>query len=247
MSEPTDSNIQTESKEAASSEAGSSSATLPKTKKDGISEQNRQAQKMLKVVTIVEIVIFAILSILNIWSVHELTEYDPYYKLYYFYAIAGVIMIVLLCVAYFRKWLAFQFMSVIIVMLWATYCAGTVYSCRLMVRTKKLEEPYMHAEMYVVFEGKVYTWEGKTVIYGLPPEWEDLDSHVAIVARDDSGIPTQELHSKGINEGCMIYYQEDYKYILVEVVTGSLFEFIDPDDPPGETISTATTAIGVGI
>ena len=44
----------------------------------------------------------------------------------------------------------------------------------------------------------------------------------------------------------MIFYQDGYKYILVEVVTGSLFEFINPDDPPDDTVSTAMTTLGVG-
>ena len=223
------------------------SPTQPKTAgSKTISGQKKQKSKALKILTIVEIAVIAVLSALNIWGVAELAHFDPYYKLYYFYAISGVIFIVLLIVAYYRKWLGFQLISIILFMLWSTYCAATVYSCRLLTHVKKMEEPYMNAEMYVVFNGKLYTFEGKTIVYGLPAEWEDLQSRAIIKARDDSKIPTEELTSKGIPEGSMIFYQEDYKYILVEIVTGSLFEFIDPNDPPTEPISTNTTTIGLG-
>ena len=98
-----------------------------------------------------------------------------------------------------------------------------------------------------MFNGKVYEWKkDNTVMYGLPADWEKLDLRATIVARDDSGKPTEELHAKGVDAGSMIFYQDNCKYILVEVITGSLFEFVDPDDLPEDTITTATTTLGIG-
>ena len=210
------------------------------------SEQEQKKKKLVLIFTVAEVVLIAILSVLNIISVNGLVKYDPYYKLYYAYSIAGLIMIITLVIAYFRKWVPVQLLSVIVVLLWTTYCAGTIYSCQILTHVKKLEAPYMHADMYVVFEGKTYTWDGNTIVYGLPAEWEDLKARATIVARDDSKMPTEELNSKGVDAGCVIFYQNGYKYILVEVVNGSLFEFIDPNDPPEDTNSTATTTLGLG-
>jgi len=219
---------------------------MSKPENNTISGQKKKKKNALLIMTIIEIAIIAILCILNIIGVRGLVPYDPYYKMYYGYTIVGVVLIILLIIAYFRKWLAAQLLSIIVVILWSTYCLAAFASCRILTKVKKLEEPYTQSEMYVVFDGKLYTWEGKTIIYGLPPEWEDLESRAKVSVRDDSEIPTEELHSKGINEGSVIFYQKDYKYILIEVVGGSLFEFIDPDDPPEDTISTATTSIGIG-
>ena len=230
-----------------SEQTSSTVPTRPKnTEKNTISNQKKNNSRAALILTVVEISVIAILSALSIWNVHELTTYDSYYELYYFFAITGGIFIVLLLIAYFRKWLGFQLISVILFLLWTTYSIGTIYSCRLLISAKKREAPYMNAEMYVMFEGKVYTWEGKTIVYDLPADWTDLQSRATIQNRDDSGIPTTELTSKGIDAGSMIFYQDGYKYILVEVVTGSLFEFIDPDNPPEETISTATTSLALG-
>ncbi|MBR2749969.1 MAG: hypothetical protein IKD90_02405 [Clostridiales bacterium] len=211
-----------------------------------ISSEKNKTKKAILIMTIIEIVLIAGLSILNIVGVNGLVSYDPYYKIYYGYAIAGAILIIILTIAYFKKWFAIQLLSIIVVLLWSTYCIAAYVSCRILTRVKDMEKPYTESEMYVMFNGKLYTWEGKTIIYGLPPEWEDLESRAKIVSRDDSKIPTEELASKGINEGSVIFYQKGYKYILIEVVGGSLFEFIDPDDPPEDTISTATTSIGIG-
>ncbi|MBO4928245.1 MAG: hypothetical protein J5379_08370 [Clostridiales bacterium] len=222
--------------------------SVPASKRSGsVSSERSKNQRTLLILMIVECVVLVVMSVFAFLCVHEVCHYDSYYRLYYFYAITGILMAILLVIAYFRKWLAIQLLSIIVFLLWVTYCGATIFSCKTMVRTKKLEEPYVNSEMYVVFQGKLYTWEGKTIVYGLPAEWEDLQKRETITVRDDSKLPTEELHSKGINEGCMIFYQDDYKYILVEVVTGSLFEFIDPDDPPTETISTATTTLGIGI
>ena len=199
------------------------------------------------ILTIVECVIFGVLSIINIVAVYRLSELDPYYKLYYFFSIVGFLAIILMIVAYFKKWLGIQLLSVIGVLLWSTYCAATILSCVMTTKVIKMEKPYRESEMYVVFNGTLYQWEGETVIYGLPAEWEEYDLRATIEARDDSTIPTQELHSKGIPEGSMIFYQDGYKYILVEVCTGSLFEFIDPNDPPTEPISSKTQSVGFGI
>ena len=228
-----------------------SEATAPsvpkKTKQQTVSSQKKQNQRILFILTLVEIIIIAVISIASAIMIHGLSVYDSYYQLYYAFPISGAVMIVVLIVAYFKKWLPLQLFSVIVVLVWSTYGGGIIYSCWLLTRVKKMEAPYMNAEMYVVFDGRVYTWEGKTIVYGLPAEWKELMSRATITARDDSKIPDEELTSKGVNEGCMIFYQEGYKYILVEVVPGSLFEFIDPDDPPEDTVSTATTTLGIGI
>ena len=214
--------------------------------KNTISDKKKQKSRGLTILTIVEIVLIAVLCVLNVIGVKGLVKYDDYYELYYAYCITGVAMIIILIVAYFKKWVPVQLLSIIAVLLWSTYCIAAFYSCRLLTHVKEMEEPYMNSEMYVVFDGKCYTWNGDTIVYGLPAEWEDLQSRAVIKSRNDSDIPTEELTSKGINEGSMIFYQDGYKYILVEVVSGSLFEFIDPDDPPEDTISTATTTLGIG-
>lgn len=211
-----------------------------------ISSERQKTKNAILIMTIIEIVLIAGLSILNIIGVNGLTPYDSYYKMYYGYAIVGAVMIIVLIIAYFRKWFAVQLLSIIAVLLWSTYCLAAFFSCRLLTKVKEMEKPYTESEMYVIFDGKLYTWEGKTIIYGLPPEWEDLESRAKVASRDDSKIPTEELASKGINEGSVIFYQKGYKYILIEVVGGSLFEFIDPNDPPEDTITTATTSIGIG-
>ncbi len=218
----------------------------PENKTKTISSERKKKKDAILIMTIIEIVVIAILSALNIYGVKELVPFDPYYKMYYGYAIVGFVMIVVLIIAYFRKWLAIQLLSIIVVILWGSYCLMSFYSCRLLTYVKKLEEPYTKSEMYVMYEGKLYTWEGKTIIYGLPPEWTELNNRATIKSRDDSKLPTEELTSKGIDAGRIIFYQNGFKYILVEVVDGSLFEFIDPNDPPEDTISTATTSIGFG-
>ena len=223
------------------------SPSLPKTSKTKtLSSEKKKKMNALLILTIVECVIIGVLSIVNVITVYELSTHDPYYKLYYFFAILGVLMIALLIVAYFKKWLGIQLLSIIATMLWSTYCGATIFSCIMTTKVIKLEKPYRESEMYVVFEGTLYKWEGTTVIYGLPAEWENLELRATITERDDSKIPTEELHAKGIPAGSMIFYQDGYKYILVEVVTGSLFEFINPDDPPDDTVSTAMTTLGVG-
>lgn len=200
-----------------------------------------------KILTIVEISIISVLSVLNAIFVYLLAVHDPYYKLYYFFTIAGVFLIGLMLMAYKKKWLGVQLISVIVVLLWATYTAATIYSCILTTRVIKREQPYRDSEMCVVFDGKLYVWKKEnTVMYGLPADWEDLDLRATVAARDDSKTPTEELHSKGVDSGCTIYYQDGCKYILVEVITGSLFEFVDPNDLPEDTISTATTTLGIG-
>ncbi len=199
------------------------------------------------ILTIIECVLFGVLSIINIITVHTLSELDPYYKLYYFLSILGFIGLIVIIAAYFKKWLGIQLLSVIAVLIWTTYCAATILSCVMTTKVIKMEKPFRESEMYVVFNGTLYQWEGETVIYGLPTEWENYDLRATVEARDDSKIPTEELHSKGIPEGSMIFYQDGYKYILVEVCTGSLFEFIDPNDPPTEPISTKTQSAGFGI
>ena len=199
------------------------------------------------ILTIIECVLFGVLSTINIFAVHALSELDPYYKLYYFISIVGFLAMALMIVAYFKKWLGIQLLSVIGVLIWTTYAAATILSCVMTTKVIKMEKPFRESEMYVVFNGTLYQWEGETVIYNLPTDWEDYDLRATIEARDDSKIPTEELHSKGIPEGSMIFYQDGYKYILVEVCTGSLFEFIDPNDPPTEPISTKTQSAGFGI
>ena len=208
-------------------------------------ESTKKKKNPLKILTIVECIILGVFSILNAIFVYRLSVHDPYYKLYYFFTITGVLMFGLMILAYFKKWLAVQLISVIVVLLWLTYTAATIYSCILTTRVIEREEPYRNSEMYVVFDGKLYEWEGNTVMYGLPADWEELDLRATITTRDDSKIPTEELHAKGVDAGCMIFYQKDCKYILVEVITGSLFEFINPDDPPEDTITTATTTLGI--
>ena len=226
----------------------STAPSVPKkTKQQTVSSQKKQNQRIIFILTLVEIIIIAGISIATAIMVHGLSVYDSYYQLYYAFPISGVVMIGVLIIAYFKKWLPLQLFSVIVVLVWSTYGGGIIYSCWLLTRVKKMEAPYMNAEMYVVFDGRVYTWEGKTIIYGLPAEWENLESRAKITSRDDSKVPDQELTSKGVNAGCEIFYQNGYKYILVEVVPGSLFEFIDPDDPPEDTVSTATTTLGIGI
>ncbi len=209
-----------------------------------------KAQKKVNaplILTVIECVLFGVLSIINVFAVHALSELDPYYKLYYFISILGFIGFVVIIAAYFKKWLGIQLLSVIAVLIWTTYCAATILSCVMTTKVIKMEKPFRESEMYVVFNGTLYQWEGETVIYGLPTEWEDYDLRATTKTRDDSKIPTEELHTKGIPEGSMIYYQNGYKYILVEVCTGSLFEFIDPNDPPTEPISKKTQSAGFGI
>ena len=197
-----------------------------------------------KILTIVECIILGVFSLANAFFVYRLAQHDPYYRLYYFFTITGVLMLGLMIIAYFKKWLAVQLLSVLVVLLWVTYTAATIYSCILTTRVIKREEPYRNSEMCVVFNGKLYVWQkDNTVMYGLPADWEDLELRKTVAARDDSKTPTEELHSKGVDEGCVIFYQDNYKYILVEVVTGSLFEFVDPNDLPEDTIPTATTTL----
>gem|GEM_PF-2200584 len=215
-------------------------------KQKTISSEKEKKNNAILILTIVECILLGMLSIVCFFAVHSLTSYDSYYRIYYFFPITGMIMLGLMIAAYFKKWLALQLLSVIIVLLWGTYCGATIYSSFIAGKVYKLEAPYRNSEMYVVFEGKTYEWEGKTVIYGLPAEWEDLQKRAVIKERDDSKKPTEELHAKGIDAGSMIFYQDGYKYILVECVTGSLFEFIDPNDPPEDTISTDITTLGIG-
>lgn len=201
----------------------------------------------IKILTIVECIVFAVFSIANAIFVYRLAQHDSYYNLYYFFTITGLLLCGLMILAYFRKWLAVQLLSIIIALLWVTYTAGSIYSCILTTRVIEREEPYRNSEMCVMFNGKVYEWKkDNTVMYGLPADWEKLDLRATIVARDDSGIPTEELHAKGVDAGSVIFYQDDCKYILVEVITGSLFEFVDPNDLPEDTITTATTTLGIG-
>ena len=222
----------------------SSKATKPTT--SSISKEKEKTSKIIKIMTIVEIVLILGLSILNIFSVRAIAVYDTYYNIFYGFAITGAILILLLIVAYFRKWFGVQLLSVIIVLFWGSFCLISAYSCFIAAHVMKQEEPYRNSQMYVVFNGKQYTWDGSTVVYGLPAEWEDLNMRATISVRDDSKTPTEELHSMGIDAGRVIFYQDNYKYILVEVVDGSLFEFIDPEDPPKDTISTNVTTIGIG-
>ena len=224
-----------------------SSPSVPEQiKQKTISSEKEKKNNAILILTIIECVLLGVLSIVCFFAVKSLTTYDSYYRIYYFFPITGFIMLGIMIVAYFRKWLALQLLSVIIVLFWVTYCGATIYSCLIAGKVYKLEEPYRNSEMYVVFNGKRYEWEGKTVIYGLPAEWEDLQKRAVIKERDDSKKPTEELHAKGIDAGSMIFYQDGYKYILVECVTGSLFEFIDPNDPPEDTISTDVTTLGIG-
>lgn len=211
-----------------------------------VSTKQQKRNRKVLIFTLVEIVLIAVLCVLNIIGVNGLIKYDPYYKLYYAYTFTGALMIILLIIAYFRKWVPVQMLSIIAILVWGTYCAAAFYSCRLLTTVKEREKPYIESDMYVVFEGKCYVWDGNTIVYGLPAEWEDLKARAEITARNDNEIPTEELTSKGIDAGCIIFYQDGYEYILVEVVPGSLFEFIDPDNPPKDTISTATTTIGLG-
>ena len=211
-----------------------------------ISQQKQKNDKILKILTIVEIAVIAVCSILCTWAVHSISTYDSYYNIFYAFPIIGAIMILVLILAYFRKWVGIQLLSVVVVIFWSSFCLMTVYSCFLAAHVQEREAPYRKSEMSVVFNGKLYTWDGSTVVYGLPGEWEKLDQRATIVARDDNNTPTEELHSKGIDAGSVIFYQDGYKYILVEVVDSSLFEFIDPDDPPEDTISTNVTTPGLG-
>lgn len=211
-----------------------------------ISQQKQKNNKTLKIITIIEIALIAVCSILCIFAVRSISSYDSYYNIFYAFPIVGAIMILVLVLAYFREWIGIQLLSVIVVIFWSSFCLMTVYSCFLASHVQKREAPYRNSEMYVIFNGKRYTWDGSTVVYGLPGEWEKLDQRATIVARDDSRIPTEELHSKGIDAGSIIFYQDNYKYILIEVVDSSLFEFIDPDDPPEDTISTNVTTLGIG-
>ena len=230
-------------------QTGSSTPSQPKSlknpEKNTFSKQKENSNRAIRILTLVEVTVIAVISALCFSSVRRLSHYDSYYRIYYFFPILGVIFIILLGIAYKRKWLGFQLISVILFLLWSTYAAATVYSCHLMIDVKKREAPYRNSSMFVMFDGRVYTWEGKTVVYDIPADWKDLEARATIVSRDDSRLPTEDLCSKGVDAGCTIFYQDGYKYILVEVVTGSLFEFIDPNDPPTETISTATTKIGV--
>lgn len=211
-----------------------------------ISQQKQQNSRILRIITIVEIALIAVCSILCIVAVRSIASYDSYYNIFYAFPIIGAIMVLVLILAYIRKWIGIQLLSVIIVIFWTSFCLMTVYSCFLASHVQKREAPYRNSEMSVIFNGKLYTWDGSTVVYGLPGEWEKLDQRVTIVSRDDSKTPTEELHSKGIDAGSVIFYQDGYKYILVEVVDSSLFEFIDPDDPPEDTISTNVTMPGLG-
>ncbi len=170
----------------------------------------------IKHIYTLELFIISLGSILSLSGTLKVCKYNMSYLKYIFFPFIAMVMIILILIAAKKRWMYIHIIALIFIYIWGGFAGLAYISCQVMSVRYKNEIPYRNSEMSIIIDDNMYQWDGETIIYRLPEEY-NINSKYKIQRKENNNILIIESQ---------IYFSKlDSSFIYAEVVNGSYFKF----------------------